>query len=483
MELSASSQAAQQAHAAKLRSVEVAKYARTVVVPTSIDEVKMILRSLGCPVTLFGEGPADRRVRLQETIAELEINSPDQHSKDHIQSLLKGVQNKRDTAPSIKKETFYTPADASLISFREALCIRTFEAAKTRLLALNAMMSSPDLRSKNTAMVGNLYTHCESLMLNSSQFAHERPLLGCRFSRATDFQSSQIASCSMGEDIKIWNGTNLNPQLLLKGHTERITSISWSNANSLASSSADGTCRVWSVPSSSVLPSADPSAAVGDGSVVINSLTSIQSLVGHEGIVQSCAFHPFDAHVATAGHDRTLRLWDVASGDAILVQEGLAREASVVDFHPDGSLLLSGDWSGAACLWDLRSSRRLDAFQGHAQKIVKSSFHPNGWLAATASPDNTVRVWDLRTLRCAYALPAHSQTVSDVRFSASGELLLTGSFDGSLRVWGSRDFRLLSTLSGHADKVMGVDFAPDERHLVSAGFDRTIKLWSHSSEF
>jgi pre-mRNA processing factor 4 (PRP4) like len=73
MELSNESKDAQIQHAEILRKYESQKRGRTIVVPTAIDDVKSKLRELGKPVTLFGEGHADRRERLREVIANLEI--------------------------------------------------------------------------------------------------------------------------------------------------------------------------------------------------------------------------------------------------------------------------------------------------------------------------------------------------------------------------------------------------------------------------
>lgn len=42
-------------------------------------------------------------------------------------------------------------------------------------------------------------------------------------------------------------------------------------------------------------------------------------LYGHEGWVQSCAFLPDGTRIASAGGDRTLRLWDLANGREILI--------------------------------------------------------------------------------------------------------------------------------------------------------------------
>ena len=75
MDLNVDSLEAQKQHAERLRKFEAQKKARGIVVPTAPDEVKAKLRELGHPVTLFGEGHADRRERLREVIASLELDA------------------------------------------------------------------------------------------------------------------------------------------------------------------------------------------------------------------------------------------------------------------------------------------------------------------------------------------------------------------------------------------------------------------------
>ena len=74
MDLSAESQASQLQHAETLRRFEAQQRSRAIVVPTTAEDVKRKLRELGHPVTLFGEGPADRRERLKQVIAALELD-------------------------------------------------------------------------------------------------------------------------------------------------------------------------------------------------------------------------------------------------------------------------------------------------------------------------------------------------------------------------------------------------------------------------
>jgi len=77
MELSASSREAHIQHEVAMRKFEEKKRARSIIVPTDIKEVKERLRELGHPITLFGEGPYDRRERLREVVAAMELNEED----------------------------------------------------------------------------------------------------------------------------------------------------------------------------------------------------------------------------------------------------------------------------------------------------------------------------------------------------------------------------------------------------------------------
>jgi U4/U6 small nuclear ribonucleoprotein PRP4 len=74
MDLSSESRESQLQHAETLRRFEAQQRARSMIVPTLVEDVKRKLRELGQPVTMFGEGPADRRERLKDVIARMELN-------------------------------------------------------------------------------------------------------------------------------------------------------------------------------------------------------------------------------------------------------------------------------------------------------------------------------------------------------------------------------------------------------------------------
>jgi U4/U6 small nuclear ribonucleoprotein PRP4 len=498
LDLSETSREAQIQHADTLRRFEGQQRARSIVVPTDVGEIKIKLRELGNPITLFGEGPADRRERLKGVIASMELSSSDvlrvqqmmndRDGSGFIDSTDAGtVPQQNHHQP--KKETFYTRASDEIFLLRKDLASYSFERAHNRLVETKRTRESDLLQREDDQTVAILYSEAKKLCLMGSQYADERPLTAVR----SNPSGSLFASASLHPVVKVWDAQSLEQKIAFSGHLERVTALAWHPQASLqagpaivASTSADGCCLLWDARISEMSSSLSSDFMEDDvvekrknASESVITRESMRKICGHHGVVANCEFHPSGRILGTTGHDFSWRLWDVETGQELLLQDGHLKECSAITFQRDGALAFTADWAGIGLLWDLRSGQAVATFQGHVKKIVSSHFNANGFQVATSSVDNMVRIWDLRKKRCGYCLPAHSNIISDVRYSFSGELMLTSSFDGTLKIWGTRDYRLLRVLSGHSGKIMECDFIGEsERKIVSAGFDRTIKIWS-----
>lgn len=95
---------------------------------------------------------------------------------------------------------------------------------------------------------------------------------------------------------------------------------------------------------------------------------------GHQADVDIVQWHPNCHYLATASSDRTVRLWDVATGMCTRLLSGLQSAPTSMAISPDGKQMAVGSDDGNILLWDLGSARRMATFTGHAGAVWSLMF-------------------------------------------------------------------------------------------------------------
>ncbi len=198
---------------------------------------------------------------------------------------------------------------------------------------------------------------------------------------------------------------------------------------------------------------------------------------GHHGGVVAVGFSPDGTLLASASDDRSVRLWDTATGQAIATLEGHTGGVRGVAFSPDGRLLASGSGDGSVRLWDVATRQQIARLEGHTDWVSGVAFSPDGRLLASTGDDQSVRLWNTRSRQQVAILEGHAGGVRGVAFSPDGRLLASTGDDGSVRIWDTATGQHVAMLEGHAGGVRAVAFSPDGRLLASTGSDGSVRLW------
>jgi WD40 repeat protein len=145
-------------------------------------------------------------------------------------------------------------------------------------------------------------------------------------------------------------------------------------------------------------------------------------------MVLSVAFAPTTGLLASGSTDKTVRLWDPATGTALRTLEGHTSSVWSVAFAPTTGLLASGSADNTVRLWDPATGTALRTLEGHTNSVWSVAFAPTTGLLASGSQDNTVRLWDPATGRCLALFLATPQ--GWVALSPDGRYKLGGDVAG-----------------------------------------------------
>ncbi|KAI4965414.1 hypothetical protein ZWY2020_054652 [Hordeum vulgare] len=159
------------------------------------------------------------------------------------------------------------------------------------------------------------------------------------------------------------------------------------------------------------------------------------SVVTWDG-VRSIAFDPGNEWFCTGSADRTIKIWDLASGALKLTLTGHIEQVRTCCQSAHTYLFSAGDDKQVKC-WDLEQNK----------------------------------VWDIRTKAHVSALTGHDNTV------CSDPQVVTGSHDTTIKFWDLVAGKTMCTLTHHKKSVRAMALHPKEKSFASASADN-IKKWS-----
>ncbi|WP_437283624.1 TIR domain-containing protein [Sorangium sp. So ce375] len=207
-----------------------------------------------------------------------------------------------------------------------------------------------------------------------------------------------------------------------------------------------------------------------------------RTLSGHSNWVYACTISPDGQRVVSASGDKTLKVWDLATGQLLSTLEGHPEQINACAISPDGQRVVSASGDNTLKVWDLATGQLLSTLEGHPEQINACAISPDGQRIVSASKDKTLKVWDLATGTLLSTLEGHSNWVKACAISPDGQRIVSASWDTTLKVWDLATGQLLATLEGHSNWVNACAISPDGQRVVSASSDKTLKVWDLATE-
>ena len=179
----------------------------------------------------------------------------------------------------------------------------------------------------------------------------------------------------------------------------------------VAGEAASGVAKIWRVPEGAE----EASLANGDGAVNISDLA--WSLDG--------------TLLAVSTSDGQIRLWDWKAR-TIRTRLTQARGALMLAFDPLGRTLAVGSSDRSITLWNPASGERQRTLMGHDETIHNLAFSPDGRRLASVSSDHTARIWDPASGELLLTIP-FAETPFNLAWTPDGQRLALLLLDRTLR--------------------------------------------------
>jgi WD40 repeat protein len=260
---------------------------------------------------------------------------------------------------------------------------------------------------------------------------------------------AQLAKCSARGALRgIWSVGHL------VGHHGAVFTVDLnSDGRWLVSGGADGTVRVWDMPSRECR----------------------HEFRGHVWGVRSACISADGQTLVSGGIDETVYVWSRASSQG----RGFERRTHAsgkMAFADDLGWVLSGSRDCSLRLWDVWSGRDLQIFRGHEGLVTCSGLSSDGRTVVSGGQDGKVRVWKVETGDCVHVLKGHEGAVTGVYLSLDDRWVVSTGHDGIVRCWDLCEARLVHIAKGHRGPATVLAPSLDHCIAVSVGEDGAVRI-------
>jgi WD40 repeat protein len=327
-------------------------------------------------------------------------------------------------------------------------------------------------------------------------------------SRVAWSPDGRTLACS-GQDnmIWLWSVEDAAYRTVIRGHAARIRGMVFTpDSLRLLSGGDDGTLRIWDaldgrciyvmqgyrLTTNGVIWSPDSKWLAGISSAIMLTIYDVEGILPprllseHTRRIEGWNWSPDSRRLASADMDNTIHIWDIHTGESLLVLHYLDDPANIfndVDWSSDGRWLAATSTRHGVVLWDMASPQHRP-FHELLTDMTIALWHPVETHLACSDSDGNVVVLDPIKGVLLHKLGPHPGLITSIAWSPGGRMLLLGcnmGVDGAFFVWDVQHEMIVRAVTGEVDLGSVASWGHDEQEVVSGGVDGKLRWWNVES--
>ncbi|HIM29247.1 MAG TPA: hypothetical protein EYG57_06790 [Planctomycetes bacterium] len=201
------------------------------------------------------------------------------------------------------------------------------------------------------------------------------------------------------------------------------------------------------------------------------------ALEGHTDAVAAAAYSPDGQLIVSGSFDRTLKVWNAATGANLRTLSGHTGQVLTVAVAPNGRQFASGSRDQTVKLWDLYIPTPLQQLLGHTDAVNAILVQTEPAWTASASSDKLVKIWDTSGMLLR-DLAGHESSVLRLAAFKDGSQLASADVNGVVRIWNPQDGTSLAVLGADTSPIVGLGFHPGTSKMLTAAENGSVKIWT-----
>jgi len=200
----------------------------------------------------------------------------------------------------------------------------------------------------------------------------------------------------------------------------------------------------------------------------------LETFGGHTDSVIAIALSPDGRSIATGSHDKSVRVFDLASGKCTAMLGDRRDMVTSVACAPDSNRVYFASIDGTIAAWDPGAAKESWSVRVDGGIFTMACTSQR---AAVSCNDGSVQFIDLVAAKLEEHAGPKLAGAANLCFDSSGTTLVTGGGDSTLRAWDVASGALVAEVASPTPEITALAFAPDGRTLASGAADGSIHLW------